>query len=292
MHDLYHWTHLEAVASDTLLQGKQPYLNETFFYLRAAIYLVVWSLLAWWFRKRSLQQDESGDPALTKKLQVASGPAIVAYALTVTFAAFDWIMSLDPHWYSTIFGVYYFSGAVVGIFALLTLLVAAMDRAGLLGDAVTVEHFHDLGKLLFAFIAFWAYIAFSQYFLIWYANIPEETLWFLHRWEGKWQEASVLLGLGHFVVPFFFLLPRTIKRNTRALVIAAVWMLAMHYLDIYWLVMPTLHHHGAHFSALDITTLLVVGGVFLAGLGWLMRRGALVPLKDPRLGESLSFENQ
>ena len=292
MHDLFHWTHEEAVASDDLLRGKQPYLNEGFFYIRAVVYLSAWSLLSWWFRHQSLRQDRSGDGALTRRMQTASAPAILVYGLTVSFAAFDWIMSLDPHWYSTICGVYYFSGAVVGLFALLVLLTVGIDRAGLLDGAVTVEHFHDLGKLLFAFVAFWAYIAFSQYLLIWYANIPEETLWFLHRWEGQWREASVVLGLGHFVVPFFFLLPRTIKRSTPALVLAALWMLAMHYLDLYWLVMPTLHRHGAHPALLDLTALLGVGGVFLAGLGWLLRRGALVPVKDPRLGESLSFENQ
>jgi len=289
---MYHWTHGETVAADVLLRGQEPYLNPTFFYIRAAIYFTVWSLLSWWFRSRSVAQDDNGDERMTRRLQVSSGPSILLFALTVSFAAFDWIMSLDPHWYSTIFGIYYFSGCAVAIYSLLALLSAGLDRAHLLGHMVTVEHFHDLGKMMFAFVAFWAYIAFSQYFLIWYANIPEETLWFLHRWEGSWRQISVVLGVGHFVVPFFFLMPRAVKRSRRAVVPAAVWVLAMHYLDLYWLVMPSLHHHGAHFSPLDLTTLVGVGSVFVAGMGWFMRRDALVPLRDPRLAESISFENQ
>lgn len=290
-HDLFHWTHADAVAEDPILQHKQPYLNESFFFIRAVVYLLVWSVLGWWFRRQSVLQDSEGGTRLTRRLQRASGPAILLYAVTVSFAAFDWIMSLDPHWFSTIFGIYFFAGSVVGIFALLVLMSASLRRAGLTGRAITVEHFHDLGKLLFAFVAFWAYIAFSQYFLIWYANIPEETAWFLHRWNGAWQEVSVTLGVGHFVIPFFFLLPRTIKRSTGALMVAAVWMLGMHYMDLYWLVMPTLHHHGAHLTVMDVATFFGVGGLFLATLGWLLKRHALVPLRDPRLSESLAFEN-
>ena len=154
-----------------------------------------------------------------------------------------------------------------------------------------MEHFHDLGKLLFAFVAFWAYIAFSQYFLIWYANIPEETVWFLHRWKGSWQQASMALGLGHFVLPFFFMLPRTIKRSAPALALAALWMLGIHYLDLYWLVMPTLHPETMTFSLLDLTTFIGVGGAFFAVVGWLLRSSPLIPVKDPRLSESLNFEN-
>jgi len=291
VHSLFHWSHADAVQSDALLRGKAPYLNTTFFYIRAAVFLATWSGLAWWYRRLSVRQDESGDPQLTRRLQVASGPAIVAYGVTQTFASFDWAMSLDPHWYSTMYGVYFFAGSAVGIYALLGLLVAALDRSGLLGDAVTTEHFHDIGKMIFAFVCFWAYIAFSQYLLQWYANIPEETVWYLERWKGAWKQASVLLAVGHFPIPFFFLLPRTIKRSTRAVVLAAVWVLVMHYLDLYWLVMPSLHPHWAHLSPLDLTTFVGVGGVFLAALGWLLRRGALVPIRDPRLAESLRFEN-
>jgi len=162
--------------------------------------------------------------------------------LTLTVAAFDWIMSLDPHWYSTIFGVYFFAGSVVAVFSTLILLALALSPT--LGEVITEEHFHDLGKLLFAFVVFWAYIAFSQFMLIWYGNIPEETLWYAHRTGPGWEGVTVALAAGHFVLPFFVLLSRDVKRRVPTLAAGAVWMLAMHYLDLYWLVMPSLDPRG------------------------------------------------
>jgi hypothetical protein len=290
-HELYHWLDAEAVAHDALLQSKQGFLNEGFFTIRAVSYLVAWSVLAWWFLRGSYKQDATGDPGVTKRLIQLSAPALVVFALTVTFASVDWIMSLDPHWYSTMFGVYYFSGCLVGFFAFMCILTVRMQRAGLLGGAVSVEHVHDLGKLLFAFTVFWAYIAFSQYFLIWYANIPEETVFYLHRSHGAWEQLTLLLAIGHFAVPFFFLMSRAIKRRPLLLVLGSLWMLSMHLLDLYWLVMPTLHAHDPHLSALDFSSLIGIGGLFVAVMGWSMRRGALVPLRDPRLNDSLGFEN-
>jgi hypothetical protein len=291
MHDLYHWTHADAVEHDALIAGKAPFLNSGFFIGRAVFYFLCWSLLALWYRNASVRQDSSGDPGITRRLTAFAGPGIIVFALTVTFAAFDWLMSLDPHWYSTIYGVYFFAGCLVGAFAFLILVAVSMNRSGQLRGVVTVEHFHDLGKLLFAFTVFWSYIAFSQFFLIWYGNIPEETAWYLHRMEGSWRTLTMLLAVGHFFVPFFFLMPRTIKRRTGWLTLGAVWMAAMHLVDVYWLVMPSLHHEGVQPSWMDLTTLLAVGGLFLAGFGWALRAGAVVPLRDPRLIESLSFQN-
>jgi len=200
-------------------------------------------------------------------------------------------MSLTPHWYSTIFGVYFFAGAFVGFIALLSVVSVAMRRAGLLDAVISAEHLHDVGKFLFAFTAFWAYIAFSQFFLIWYANLPEETVWYKARLEGSWQSVSLLLMVGHFVAPFFYLMGRAVKRRGATLAAGGLWLLAMHYLDLYWQVMPTLHPGGVRPSALDLAALLAVGGCFAGVAGWLMRRQALVPLRDPRLAESLAFEN-
>jgi hypothetical protein len=201
-------------------------------------------------------------------------------------------MSLDPHWYSTIFGVYYFSGSVVGILALMLVLLVWLQGKGAMARSVTDEHYHDLGKLLFGFTAFWAYIAFSQFMLIWYGNIPEETIWYAHRWEHGWEHLSVALAIGHFVVPFFFLLPVGVKRRRPLILIASCWMLFMHYLDLYWLVMPSFRpEQGLHPHILDLTTLIAVGGVFAGVLGILMRRSSLIPVRDPRLAESLAFEN-
>lgn len=288
LEELYPWARPEA-ANDPLLAAKAGWLNPGFFYLRAAIYLAIWSLLGWWFRQRSLAQDASGDPAITRRLQTLSAPAMVVFGVTLTFAGFDWVMSLDPWWYSTIFGVYLFAGSVVAIFALLALLATALRRP--LDGVVSAEHLHDIGKLLFGFVVFWAYIAFSQFMLIWYGNIPEETLWYAHRLEHGWQPVSVALAVGHFVVPFFFLLPRDVKRRPATLAAGAAWLLVMHYLDLYWLVMPALADDGFGLHPLDLLTLAGVLGLFVAALGLLMRRPALVPLRDPRLAESMSFEN-
>jgi hypothetical protein len=189
------------------------------------------------------------------------------------------------------FGVYFFAGSFVGFIALLSVLVVAMRQARLLDTVISAEHLHDIGKFLFAFTAFWAYIAFSQFFLIWYANMPEETVWFKARLEGSWMQVSIVLMVGHFVAPFFYLMGRDVKRNGLTLAVGGAWILVMHFVDLYWQVMPTLHPEGLRPSVLDIAAFLAVGGCFVAAVGWLMRRQALVPLRDPRLAESLAFEN-
>ncbi len=307
MHSLYHhWTDTAAVARDPNLVHKSPWLNEDFFKIRAGIYLLSWALLAIYYYRKSVRQDTTGDPRTTRVLEIVSAPGIVVFALTASFASFDWMMSIDPHWYSTIWGVYFFAGCMVSVFAMLIIVTVLLGR----GDAlkrkvINQEHLHDLGKLLFAFTCFWAYIAFSQFMLYWYGNIPEETIFFAKRWyvvphgagatqqwvESSWKYVTILLALGHFAVPFLFLLPRTVKRHGGLMMIGAFWMLAMHLVDTYWLIMPNLHAHGFRFHLLDVTTLIGVGGIFLAGFFWLLRGCALIPLRDPRLPESLQFEN-
>jgi len=290
-HDLFHWTHAEAVQKDPLLQHKAPYLNDTFFLIRTVAYFVIWFGLALWFGRLSRLQDETGDRELTRRMRRASPPGLLLFGLSITFFAFDWLMSLDPHWYSTIFGLYFFAGSVMAFFAVLALVSIAGRRSGLLGAVVSEEHQHDIGKLLFGFVIFWAYMAFSQYMLIWYANLPEETGFFAQRLTGSWRTASIVLAMGHFVVPFFFLLPRAIKRSTGALAAVSAWLLVMHLLDLYWLVMPSLYPNGMAPSLLDATALIGCCGVFLAAFGGALRRQALIPLRDPRLPESLTFEN-
>src|SRR5918995_6134855 len=180
-------------------------------------------------------------------------------------------MSLTPHWYSTIFGVYFFAGSFVGFIALLSVVAAAMRQAGLLDTVISAEHLHDVGKFLFAFTAFWAYIAFSQFFLMWYANLPEETIWYKARIDGSWLRVSLFLMVGHFVAPFFYLMGRTVKRKGATLAIGGAWLLVMHFIDLYWQVMPTLHPEGFRPSILDLAAFLAVGGGFVAGGGWVMR---------------------
>ena len=291
IHELYEWSHHEAVAQDALLQWKAPFLNVPFFLIRAAIYFSVWSAIAVMYYRVSRRQDASGDPALSARLRLVAGPCIIVLAITQTFASIDWIMSLTPHWYSTMFGVYFFAGSFVGFIALLSVLAVSMRGWGLLDTAVTPEHLHDVGKFLFAFTCFWAYIGFSQFFLVWYANLPEETVWFRARLEGSWKAVSMLLIVGHFAAPFLYLMGRAVKRRGWTLGLGGAWLLLMHYIDLYWQIMPTLHPSGFTLSLLDIAALLTVGGCFVAAAAWLMRRQALVPVRDPRLAESLAFEN-
>jgi hypothetical protein len=291
LRDLYSWAAVDAAEQDALLRWKAPFLNVPFFLARAALYFGCWSLIALVYYRRSRGQDATGDPRVSARLRRLAGPAIIVLGLTQTSASIDWIMSLTPHWYSTIFGVYFFAGSFVGFIALLSVVVPAMRRAGLLEAIISAEHLHDVGKFLFAFTVFWAYIAFSQFLLIWYANLPEETVWYRARMEGSWMTVSLLLMAGHFVAPFFYLMGRGVKRRGLTLALGGAWLLTMHLVDLYWQVMPTLHPDGVRPSALDAAALATVGGCVVAAAGWLMRRQALVPLRDPRLGESLAFEN-
>jgi hypothetical protein len=291
LRDLYSWAVPGAAEHDALLQWKAPFLNVPFFLIRAVLYFGAWCFIALLYYRGSSGQDASGDPAVSARLRRLAGPSIIVLALTLTFASIDWIMSLPPHWYSTIFGVYFFAGSFVGFIALLSVVAAATRSAGLLDTVISAEHLQDIGKLLFGFTAFWAYIAFSQYFLIWYPNLPEETIWYKARLEGSWSTISLLLMAGHFGIPFFYLMGRAVKRRNSTLAVGGVWILAMHFMDLYWQVMPTLHPDGVRPSALDAAAFVAIGGCFVTAASWLMRRQALVPLRDPRLAESLAFEN-
>ena len=289
LHELFHWTHSDAVAHDPLLQQKQPYLNVPFFVIRAVIYFAVWIYLARWFYKKSVDQDREYDSKQAHRLRQVAAPAIILFALTLTFAAFDWMMSLDPHWYSTIYGVYYFAGSTLATIAILILFTRSIQAKGGMKNILNLDHYHDMGKLLFTFVVFWAYIAFSQYFLIWYANIPEETLYYFHRWDGNWKTISLIIVFGKFVIPFLILITRSSKRNLTFLTAISLWLLLMQWLDLYWMIMPTLHSHGTHFSWLDVTTMLGIGGIFVGLFFRQVQKQEIVPVNDPKLPQSLEF---
>lgn len=291
LRSLYPWTDAAAVAADHLLMAKEPWLNVPFFLGRTVFYFGVWTALALWFHRKSTEQDTSGDPRLTKTMETASTAALVLFAFTVTFFAFDYLMSLTPHWYSTIFGVYFFAGCVLSFFALMTVLAFVVQRAGALRRTITTEHYHDLGKLVFAFTVFWAYIAFSQYMLMWYANLPEETIWYAARQAGSWMWWSLILLFGHFLVPFLALMSRGAKRRKPLLVLGCGWMLLMQWADVYWLVMPGKSPGTIPLSFMDVAIFLGIGGLFFAAAVRRLRLHPLVALKDPRLSESLGFEN-
>ncbi|MBD3257073.1 hypothetical protein GF377_01475 [candidate division GN15 bacterium] len=291
LHDLYHWTHADAVAHDELLQQKAPYLNATFFTIRGVVYFGLWSLIAIVLYRLSLKHDTTGDHDLIPKMRKYSAIGMLVFAPTITFAAFDWLMSMDPHWYSTIFGVYTFGGTFFGTLGLLVVILLCLRRKGVLKDIVTVEHYHDLGKLMFGFTVFWSYIAFSQYFLIWYGNIPEETVWYLHRWHGNWKVLSLILLFGHFMLPFVVLIFRNTKRNLYMMGFFAIWFLLMHWIDMYWLVYPTLMDEGFSISWMEAGTVAGLGGVFVWMFWRRLTAHALVPVNDPNLQKSINFVN-
>lgn len=291
--EIYHWGHAANLAHDKLLQWKAPYLNVPFFGARWVVYFLVWGLSSWYFLRLSAAQDRTGDPGLTRKMGRTAAVTVIPFALCVTFAAFDLLMSLDPHWISSVFGVYFFAGSAVAVMAALALAVIGLQKTGRIVHAVTREHLQDVGKLLFAFTVFWAYIAFSQFMLIWYANIPEETGWFLRRQRGGWGILAVVLIFGHFFIPFLGLISRAAKRNRQVLAFFAAWLLVMHYIDLYWVAMPEYNRTAPGLPFSPLGPLLFVGllGLFVAGAAWRLRACDLVPRQDPRLAESLAFEN-
>lgn len=239
LHELFHWTHAEAVAHDPILQGKSPYLNVPFMIIRMVVYFIVWIGLSTYLRGQSIKQDQTGDPKLSRAMEFASAPGIIAFGVTLTLFSFDLLMSLNPHWFSTMFGVYFFAGAVLAFLTFKTLLILWLQKHGLVRDAINAEHLHDLGKLTFAFTFFWGYIAFSQYMLIWYANMPEETQFFTPRQiHGPWQVLSLVLVFCHLLIPFAGLLSRHAKRRFAVFAFFAIWMLLAHALDLYWLILP------------------------------------------------------
>ncbi len=293
---IYVWSDAHAVHDSHLLHHKAPYLNPTFFLVRFVVYFGFWTWLARYFLKSSLAQDTSKDPAsIMGKMRAVAGPAMIVWGLTMTFASIDFLMSLDPMWFSTIFGVYYLASCILGNNSFMALVGMWLHKRGVLTKSLTTEHFHDLGKMMFAFTIFWAYIGFSQFMLIWYANIPEETGWFKERFVGGWCSGwgllSATLLFGHFVIPFFGLLSRHIKRRRPTLAFWAVWQLLMIYLDMYWLVMPNTRAESPPFALIDLCCMVGVLGVFIAGIAMRAKSLNLMPTNDPRLPKSLAFEN-
>ncbi len=297
----FRWADPHEADHNELVAAKQAYLNGGFFAIRVAIYFAVWTGLALLYGRASRRQDEGHDPAKHYRLRQIAAPGMIAFAVSLTFASFDFVMSLEPEWFSTIFGVYVFGGGSLAFFSFLAIASVWLEKRGCL--PTTVEHYHDIGKFMFGFVVFWSYISFSQYMLIWYANIPEETGWYLHRQSGVWLYLAVALIFGHFVIPFLGLVSRHIKRRRPTLVFWACWLLVMHWIDLYWVIMPSMnggaHHAGEHpplqslpFQPIDFLAFVGFAGLFIAGLFW--RAGSaksLVPMKDPHLPDSLAFKN-
>jgi hypothetical protein len=335
MKDLFHWMYEDGPGTGEELKNT-GYLNPTFFGVRIVAYFVIWCFVAWFFASRSTRQDESGGTKITRGLELLGAPVILLFGFSLTGFVFDWIMSLNPHWFSTIFGVYFFAGAMLSALSSIVLLSLTLKQRGLIGGAINHDHYHDLGKLMFAFTFFWGYIAFSQYMLIWYANLPEETQFYSPRQIGNWAVITIVLLFVHLLIPFPGLLSRHVKRKNSVIAFWAVWSLCACALDIYWLVIPnqwisqipaevgekhmalqealpllvggtrdiyTLNPlHAAFMERINfplqpmsvlVTVLCFIGfsGLYVFSTMMALRGVPLVPLKDPRLVESLSFEN-
>lgn len=287
LHDVYHWTHEEVVAADKLLAGKSPYLNVNFFILRFVLIFVIWSLFHLLFTRNSTKQDTTKDQKLTTINIRLAAVFMPVFAISLTLTAVDWAMSLEPHWSSTIFGVYYFSGTVLAALSAATYIIIKLHEYGYL-PKVQRDSFYSLGALMFAFINFWAYIAFSQFLLIWYADLPEETVWFMSRWKNGWEYVSILLIVVHFAIPYFALLTQDSKMDLKRLKLMAIWILFAHLLDLYWLVMPT-YSESVSFSWTEFGFPILLVGLVMVVLSFKMKRNNLVPVGDPKLARGLSF---
>lgn len=273
-----------------LLTHKAAWLNVPGFLIRAAIYFAIWVVVNQLLRGWSLRQDVEGGLEPTKRMRRYGSGALPFLGLSITFAGIDWLMSVDPFWFSTIFGAYYFAGSFLSCIALLTVItVWTRNEQRQFGGLVTRHHTHNLGKLMLAFTAFWTYIAFSQFMLIWIANLPEEAAWYVVRMRGGWQGVGIFLILTHFIIPFFTLLSRGLKFNPRGLGFVAVWILVVHWVDLTWLVMPALHPQGFFVHWTGITAMIGVGGVAVAFARWRAAGHFTLPVKDPFLTDSLRY---
>jgi hypothetical protein len=285
-HSLYEWSHADA-ANDPIIRQKALYLNLPFFYARQAFYFIVWGVLGHLLTKWSAEHDRTGEPALLDKLSRVSGAGLVLYFLTVTFAMVDWTMSVNPHWFSTIWGMLYIGGQGLSAFAFGICVLVMLSQTAPLNRVLTTHHFHDLGKFLFAFLMLWAYLSFSQFLIIWSANIPEEIPHYLDRWDTSYKYLSIFIIVGHFIVPYALLLSRDLKKNAGKLRIIATWILFARVADYYWHVAPELHKEGLSIGLLDVALPLALGGIFMSLFVSQLAGRSLLPINDPALDKAL-----
>jgi hypothetical protein len=285
--DLYPWARAEVVAADPLLQHKAAYLNIPFFIARAAIYFAIWAVVGHLLVKWSLEQDRTADPTLTQRLQRLSGPGLLLYGLTVTFSAIDWVMSLEPNWYSTIFGMIFIVSNGLTALAFVIVVSHLIKGEAPLARVVSADRFHDLGNLLLALVMLWAYMHFSQFLLIWSGNLAEEIPWYLHRIGGGWEWVAIALIVFLFALPFVLLLARANKRSPAILARVAAVILVMHWLVVLWMVAPSFHPARFHLHWMDIVAPIGIGAVWLGAFLGYLRTRSLLPLHDPRFAELL-----
>ena len=287
---LYGWMHIGDVTDvkiKAILVAKQPYLNPAFFLIRAAVYFAIWFVLMYFMNKWSADQDRTAERRFSGAMSKLSGPGIILFVFTTTFASIDWVMSLDAEWFSTIYGLLYVAGWTLSAFSLVIAVMVWLATRKPLEGVVRAPHFHDLGKLLLAFVMLWAYFAFSQFLIIWSGNIPEETKWYLARLRGGWGWIGVGIVLLHFALPFVLLLSRDLKRNARKLALIAGLIFLMRFIDLYWLIVPEFHRRQLTIEWMSIVAPVAFGGLWLAFFIWQLRLRPLLPINDPYFEEAI-----
>jgi len=282
---LYEWADPHHLEHDAVLQHKAVYLNVPFFLARAAFYFVVWLLFVTFLNRWSMEQDRTASPRATFKLEQLSRGGLVAVGLTMTFAAIDWVMSLEPHWFSTIYGVLVLGGQVLTAMAFMIAVTASLAKEGPMSRVIGKDQFHDLGKFLLAFVMVWAYFSFSQFLIIWSANLPEEIPWYLKRFRGGWEYVGIAIVVFHFVLPFVVLLSREMKRNYGRLMVVALAVLVARGIDLFWLVTPAFHPGQFVIHWLDVATIAGVGGIWVWYFVSQLAGRPLLAVHDPSLPE-------
>ncbi|MGH7767146.1 MAG: hypothetical protein ACREQP_06800 [Candidatus Binatia bacterium] len=285
LRELYPWAVPGAAETDPLLHEKSAYLNTPFFIARAIFYFAVWSVFGYLLHRWSLKQDRTGDASLTERLQNLSGPGLVLFGLTVTFSAIDWVMSLEPHWYSTIYGMMFMVNNALAALSFAIVVAYFLKDREPLSQVAGPDRFHDLGNLLLALVMLWAYLGFSQFLIVWAENLREEIPWYLKRITGGWRAVAVLLVAFQFALPFVLLLSRSTKRRVEVLSGVALLILVMHWVDLLWLIVPAFHPGGFHLHWLDFAALFGVGGLWVAAFLYYLGENSLLPLRDPRFVE-------
>jgi hypothetical protein len=284
MNVLYPWTREEVVRESHVLLHKTGYLNISFFAARVAVFFLLWTIAAYWLSGTSRQQDKTGDTALTRKMKLFSAPALVLFVITVTLASVDLLMSLEPEWYSTIYGMHTIVGMVLTALAFCVLLLNSLSERPPFAGLLTTRHSHHIGNMMFAFTILWAYMAFSQFLIIWSGNLPEDNFWYVRRMGGGWNLLAVVLLVGHFFVPFTLLLSRRRKRYLRNLSRVALLILAMRFLDYYWLISPAFYEEP-QLHWLDAVAPLGIGGIWMTVFLRQIAGHPLIPLHDPRFAD-------
>lgn len=279
---LYPWA-TPAGAADPNIHGKHLYLNIPFFLGRAILYFAVWTFYAWRLSGLSAEQDRTGDERLIGRMRAISAPGLVVFTFISTFAFVDWVMSLEPQWFSTMYGVMFLVGQMLGAFGLMIALVIVLSNEEPFSEYLTAQHVHDLGNMMFAFMVLWAYLSFSQFLIIWSGNLPDEIPWYLRRLNNGWGEVALAIVLFNFVTPFVLLLFRGVKRHAQRLFKVCLLILAIRLVDVYWIVEPAFYRQHFHIHWLDFALWLAIGGLWVSAFFWQLKSRGLLPLRDPRL---------